>query len=760
MSLASWIGIVQVTFVLVVVWCAAREWLTHQPQVAARICVVGLALGTTLTLFTWLAVPRPLRFDAEEWNAVTAHDDVSRLATKRTIPMQAASTANDAGAGTEDSGSTTRGFEIRLSGRRILQTLRSLSIKSEEYLLLLRILGVCVSVGVVIQFCIIGLGTWQLARFNRTASDVMCPATLAQLSLLCEQVGITHPPRLRLHPLASSALVNWLDPRVIYLPPSYTTWTTGELSAALAHELIHVAGNDGWWRYVSRVCAAVLWFHPAAWLVHYQLCLAQEVNADRLASQMIPGGGYLVGLANLGLRMDSGDHCRTPNLSVSVFSNDLIRRIEMLKRNVGRNLPANYRMAQGTLAAVVLLCVTSLCWTVEADEAIRIASRVVDESTQSRRVGFQKQTLEPWQVVPAAEGFAAIRASAIREHEYLAPFLAIVDQYVSSNLLTSGLNAELLDSLREQGLRLDNMSAVQVNIDVTVSKTVVENDNAVESDGDESNDDESNDVDSSDSEALTAVHQEEHRLAVTAHQVVIDTVAPIDWRSVAVTLPIDGLAGVFKDESEEAAGKLLVQSIRDRLAMIPSDSTRVSIHSEPSCGDAVDSTLASVWKTVDGGLATFAIDYQHAMKADELNPSEAVSAGFFSMTSTSTSEATDAPLAKESSVAEAEQRELMEMIGYLGIGVDESVTANELEFRVVCTPIEGTSVDEWQSQWEQFTAAAIEVLQSDESIEEMREAINSLEFTMRILKAQPQRIGGDDASLPPSILLSGTLPLP
>ncbi len=746
MSLASWIGIVQVTFALVVAWCAARVWLTRQPQVAARICVVGLVLGTTLTLFTLLAVPRPLRFDADHWNAVTANDDASRLASKRMKPMQDASTATDASSSTADSVSTTRGFEIRFSGRRILQALRSLSTKSEEYPLLLRVLGGCVAAGVVIQFGIVGLGTWQLARFNRAASDVMCPATLAQLSLLCEQAGMTRPPRLRLHPQASSALVNWLDPHVIYLPPSYTTWTTGELSTALAHELIHVAGNDGWWRYVSRVCAAVLWFHPAAWLVHYQLCLAQEVNADRLASQMIPDGGYLVGLAQLGLRMDSGDHCRTPNLSVSVFSNDLIRRIEMLKRNVGRNVPASHRMAQGTLAAVALLGVASVCWTVEADEAIRVASRVVDETTQSKLVGFQKAKLEPWQVVPAAEGFAAIRVSAIREHEYLAPYLAMVDQYVSSDLMTSGMDAAVIDSLHAQGVRLDNVAAVQVNIDVTLSKTVVQNDPAVKSDGDES----------SDGEASIPVHQAEHRLAVAAHQVVIDTVAPIDWRSVAASLPIDRMAGAFKGVSEEAAGRLLAQSIRERLSMIPSDSTRVSIHSEPSFGDAIDSTLASVWKTVDGGLVTFAIDYQHAMKAHELNPSEAASGGFFSMISTSTSEA---PLAEESSVAEVEQQELMEMIGYLGIGVDESVTANELKFRVVCTPAEGISVDELQSQWERFTAAAIEVLESDESIEEMRDAINSLEFMTRILKTQPQRIGGDDASLPPSILLSGTLPL-
>jgi beta-lactamase regulating signal transducer with metallopeptidase domain len=187
------------------------------------------------------------------------------------------------------------------------------------------------AIGVVVQVCLVAFGTWELVKLRSGATNVACAMGLSKLDQLCEQAGVLEPPQLRVHRFTLGAFVSWLDPRVIYLPADYSEWTAEELNAALAHELMHVSRRDGLWRYVSRVCAGVLWFHPGAWLLYRELCLAQELSADRTASSLIPRSGYLVGLAKLGLRLDREERGRMPNLSGSVVTKDLIRRIEMLK---------------------------------------------------------------------------------------------------------------------------------------------------------------------------------------------------------------------------------------------------------------------------------------------------------------------------------------------------------------------------------------------------------------------------------------------
>jgi BlaR1 peptidase M56 len=738
MSLENWISVIQLTMALAAAWCAARWWLTREPQIAARICLVGLVLSSALALFTLFGVPRPFSFHAESFDEAFEIDRTTSLAPDHPPPSSTHHWRANKEAAEVPANS---GIELRLLGKRALHALRSLSTHSEDFPLLLGVLGVGIAVGVTIQVSLIAIGTWQLVRLPRTSIELICPATLARLTRLCECAGILNPPQLRVHPLAHGAFVSWLEPRVIHLPTSYPSWTSDELDAALAHELIHVVGHDGWWRYVSRVCTAVLWFHPGAWLVHHQLCLAQEVNADRLASQLSPNRDYLVGLAKLGLRLD-GDQ-RSPSFIVSVFSKDLIRRIDMLKRTYTKSATANRRLAHGTLAAIAVICVASFCWTVDADESVRVASRAVDKLSQPNHVGFRKPKLEPWQVVPTGEAYAAIRVSEMREHEYLASFLRLADQFVAESLAGAGLDAASIQSLSDHGVRLQNIAAVQMNVDLTFSSHKTE---ATDEGGEK---------------------KVENRFSVQSHQAVIDTVTPINWTSVAKLLLSDRLTEMYKQLKDERVVDLAqLRLMLDRLANIPSDSKRQSIHTEPNCGDGLDSALANAWKTVDGGFVTVAINCQSAFKEEK----PADTGGFFSMSHVATNDTTDvvdvnAPAVETQQdklmlAVETEQRKLSAMMGRLGIGIDEANTPKDLELRVVCTPVAGTSVDELESQWDRFAAAANALLATDESKQELAEAVQSYELMTRLLNMECQRIGGDGSAMPAGILLSGTVPLP
>ncbi len=738
MSIGNWLSIGQLTFVLFITWCAARLWLSRQPQIAAKVCLVGLALSTTLAILMAFAVPRPLIFQADSLHGLTAvysaeePDDVVSIADD-SMPQPAnelADSAQNSMAELSWQGLSWQG--IRFGGKQAFDALESLSNQSQNYSSSLQAIGAVIVIGVVIQAILVGFGTWELWRLNRASKDVTCTRTAEKLNKLCEKAGVAKPPRLRVHGLSLGAFVSWTDPSVIYLPSHYTVWTAEELNAALAHELMHVVRHDGWWRYVSRVCAGMLWFHPAAWILHRELCLAQELNADRTARTLVPGSDYLVGLARLGLRLDSDSQGRMPNLSVSVFSKDLIMRIEMLKRSQGATSWASQRLAQGTLGAVLVVCATNFCWTVVADESIRIANRIVEGSTQSKHVAFQKTKLEPWQVVPASPGYAAIRASSVSDNEYLQSLIAMAEEYVASRLLTPVFHAAEKETMFAKGLRLRNLATVQMSVNMSQSTRI----SAADGDKD------------------AAVTKEEQHFSIGANQVVIDTIVPIDWQAIVELFPAERLTAILNS----AAGpweRAQSQELLDRLASLPSDQCRYSFHTEPNCGDAVDSTLASVWRAVDGGLATFAVDYQASIRSDQ-GSSEQPESGFLSMVSSSTRESTDAPMANANNVAELEQSKLMTMIGYIGIGIDHTAMPPELQYRALCTPIDGVTIDELESQWKRFSAAAIEVLETDEAEDDA----NTKQLVNQLRSMQCKRTGLDDDRRPAGIILSGAVQLP
>ncbi|HWS72627.1 MAG TPA: M56 family metallopeptidase, partial [Thermoanaerobaculia bacterium] len=69
----------------------------------------------------------------------------------------------------------------------------------------------------------------------------------------------------------------------ILLPQEARAWSEAKLAAVLSHERAHVARRDPLWRFVSRLAAAVCWFHPLAWLAAASIERLAEEAADREA---------------------------------------------------------------------------------------------------------------------------------------------------------------------------------------------------------------------------------------------------------------------------------------------------------------------------------------------------------------------------------------------------------------------------------------------------------------------------------------------
>ena len=87
------------------------------------------------------------------------------------------------------------------------------------------------------------------------------------------------PRRLRLHPQGPAVLWSWRS--LILLPADFTRRFGAEQRAlVLAHEQMHLARRDPLWSVLAEVLAALLWFHPLAWLALPRFRLDQELACD------------------------------------------------------------------------------------------------------------------------------------------------------------------------------------------------------------------------------------------------------------------------------------------------------------------------------------------------------------------------------------------------------------------------------------------------------------------------------------------------
>ena len=93
-----------------------------------------------------------------------------------------------------------------------------------------------------------------------------CRPLPPDLRALCQR---EHPGldlrRLRLHPQGPAVLCSWRS--LILLPANFAQhFGTEQRALVLAHEQAHLARRDPLWSLLAELLAAVLWFHPLAWL--------------------------------------------------------------------------------------------------------------------------------------------------------------------------------------------------------------------------------------------------------------------------------------------------------------------------------------------------------------------------------------------------------------------------------------------------------------------------------------------------------------
>jgi beta-lactamase regulating signal transducer with metallopeptidase domain len=727
MVLSLFVATAQISVGFLVSWCLARYWQNRDPEVAVYISFTGLLLGVAVAACTVLSVPRPLIWRLS--SPTVSHADFS---TDRESPVSLTPGLNLApNTKRDNSNHSGLGFPVQ----RWIQTLILRPSVVSESLTVTRCIGVFLVAGFLWQFGTIAVGTVELLRLKRSSCEVNERDANACLQQLCRIMQVKKQPMLRQHVGVDHPCVSWLEPQVIYLPNHFVSWTPLEFEAALAHEIAHTMRRDGFWRYLSRLCTALLWCHPIAWVLHRQLCLAQEINADQQARKSVPNGNYLRGLAALALRMDASARNRAPRFGVSVVTSDLIRRIEMLRRPELRLNSHTRPFAKASLALLSVVALCCLAWSVEADEPLRIAAKLPDQPIR-RQTQFQRTPLSPWESLPQSEGYAAIRFDDLVQHPYAKAWVPQANAMLRVGFAALGMEPEQVDKLVEHGIEVENLRLAQTCVKASLSH--------------------SHSQIAPDDDAEEEIEQDKQQFSLAANHVILETHSPIAWSSLIPAVSISRIAEFLGPDAQP-----VVQEVVDRLMATPSDTTRLVLCNEPICGDEVSEATATAWRAVDGGLITFAIDVPTMAKDIlEHDDQERSHLGVLEVTSISTSEASDAPRGPATDdAASREQMKLLRMIQCVGLGVDQGTTANEIQLRVACIPVTGVSAKDVEAQWQRFVALAKHELENT-TTEELGESDFAIGYLKSVLALVPSSMIDSDPLKAQVFQLSGPISLP
>jgi TonB family protein len=161
--------------------------------------------------------------------------------------------------------------------------------------------------------------------------------------------------RLRIHPAGPAVL--WAPRPLLLLPADFPErFDADERRLVLRHELAHLRRGDPLWSLLAELAAALLWFHPLAWLALPRFRLDQELACDErtLRDRQAEAGSYARAL------LSSAGMDATPALIPWLAEPQLKERLMMIRRE----RTSSIRRRVGTLGMAV--AATALCLAVQA----------------------------------------------------------------------------------------------------------------------------------------------------------------------------------------------------------------------------------------------------------------------------------------------------------------------------------------------------------------------------------------------------------
>ena len=142
----------------------------------------------------------------------------------------------------------------------------------------MELMGLCWAAGALI-FLGWQWGSYLLmkGRLSRSRRPLTDKTALAVLQTEAAAAGLKKPLPAYTAAVGSPMIVGAVRP-VLLLPE--ITFTTGQLSLVLRHELVHYCRRDIWYKLLLMLANAVHWFNPMVWLMTYAADRDLELSCD------------------------------------------------------------------------------------------------------------------------------------------------------------------------------------------------------------------------------------------------------------------------------------------------------------------------------------------------------------------------------------------------------------------------------------------------------------------------------------------------
>ncbi|GMU23488.1 MAG: hypothetical protein AMXMBFR13_35660 [Phycisphaerae bacterium] len=153
------------------------------------------------------------------------------------------------------------------------------------------LLAYLLGAGLLLARLVAGLHGGQ--RLRRLSEPVEEAAILTALARQARALGLRFTPAVaRCGRIAVPAVVGVLRPMILLPLSLATSFTPEQIEVLLAHELAHIRRYDHLWNLLQRLIEALLFFHPAVWIVSGRIRAEREHCCDDYV--LAAGGKRLV----------------------------------------------------------------------------------------------------------------------------------------------------------------------------------------------------------------------------------------------------------------------------------------------------------------------------------------------------------------------------------------------------------------------------------------------------------------------------------
>jgi beta-lactamase regulating signal transducer with metallopeptidase domain len=217
---------------------------------------------------------------------------------------------------------------------------------------------------------------FQLRNWVRRMKHVHSGILYQELENASQQLGLNHPPKLRLSNEAHSPVVTGLFKPTIILPECALYWDRTTLHVVYLHELGHIQRKDLWISAVAQSNCILYWWNPLVWMLKLSLRHQCEFAVDAaIVAKGTDKKTYVSALCRVAEEIIKNRPLLGPTLSMA-YQASLRNRVKSLTQSTAKLHP------------IILISLTAI--SISSSAAVAI----LEPATIAKTLGYTEEELE------------------------------------------------------------------------------------------------------------------------------------------------------------------------------------------------------------------------------------------------------------------------------------------------------------------------------------------------------------------------------